>query len=92
MRSACRPEVAIVKQLSLVEGRAVGGPIARGLLGAYFAVALAGLLAACVALVAAAPDLAAGLVLAPRVVLATHLVALAYVRVEVPADAELAVR
>jgi len=67
-----------VKQLSLVEGRAVGGPIARGLLGAYFAVALAGLLAACVALVAAAPDLAAGSLLAPRVVLATHLVALGF--------------
>ena len=67
-----------MKQLPLVEGRAVGGPIALRLLTAYFAVALAGLLAACVALVAAAPDLAAGSLLAPRVVLATHLVALGF--------------
>ena len=67
-----------MKHLPLVEGRAVGGPIARGLLGAYFAVALAGLVAACVALVSAAPDLAAGSLLAPRVVLATHLVALGF--------------
>jgi hypothetical protein len=67
-----------VKQLPLVEGRAVGGPIARGLLASYFAVALGGLLAASVALVLAAPDLAAGGLLAPRVVLATHLVALGF--------------
>lgn len=67
-----------MKQLPLVEGRAVGGPIARGLLAAYFGVALAGLVAASTALVAAAPDLAAGALLAPRVVLATHLVALGF--------------
>lgn len=67
-----------MKQLPVLEGRAVGGPIRLGLLASYFAVALAGLVAASIGLVAAAPDLAAGGLLAPRVVLATHLVALGF--------------
>ena len=64
------------KQLPLTEGRAVGGPIALGLLASYVAVALAGWIAAAVALLAAAPELAARDPLASQPVLAVHLVAL----------------
>jgi hypothetical protein len=64
------------KQLPLTEGRAVGGPIALGLLASYVAVALAGWIAAAVALLAAAPELAARDPLATQPVLAAHLVAL----------------
>ncbi len=59
-------------------GRAVGGPIPLGLLATFFAVALLGLVAASVALVAAAPDLAARDPLALRPVLAVHLLALVF--------------
>lgn len=65
------------KSLPLADGgRAVGGPIALGLLASYVAVALAGWLAAAVALVVAAPDIAAAEPLARVPVLATHLFAL----------------
>jgi hypothetical protein len=59
-------------------GRAVGGPIALGLLASYVAVALAGWLAAAIVLLLAAPDLAARAAPAPRLLLATHLVALGF--------------
>jgi hypothetical protein len=65
-----------VRPLPLTERRAVGGPVSRSLLGAYFAVALAAWLAATVAAVAAADDLAAGRPLASAPVLAVHLLAL----------------
>jgi hypothetical protein len=65
-----------VHRLPLAERRAVGGPVSRGLLGAYFAVALAGWLAATAAAVVAADDLAAGQPLASAPVLAVHLLAL----------------
>ena len=54
----------------------MGGPIALGLLAGYVAVALAGWLAAAIALVAASPRLADRDPLAPLPLLATHLVAL----------------
>ena len=66
------------KALPLANARAIGGPIALPLLASYFAVALAGLLAAAIVLVGAAPSLTAGITLAPRPVLATHLVALGF--------------
>jgi hypothetical protein len=58
------------------DGRAVGGPIALGLLASYVAVALTGWFAATIALIVAAPDLAAREPLARAPVLATHLIAL----------------
>jgi len=64
------------KQLPLTEGRAVGAPIAFGLLASYVAVGLAGWIAAAVALLVAAPELAARDPLASQPVLAAHLVAL----------------
>ena len=64
------------KALPLRDRRAVGGPIGLGLLASYVAVALAGWLAAAVVAVLAAPDLAARLYPAPRVLLANHLFAL----------------
>jgi hypothetical protein len=71
-----RPET---KPLPLVGGgRAVGGPIAFGLLAAYFGVALTGLVAAAVVLLLAAPELAARDALALRPVLAVHLLALGF--------------
>lgn len=54
----------------------MGGPIALGLLACYFAVALAGWVAAAITLLVAAPRLADRDALAPLPVLATHLVAL----------------
>ena len=64
------------KAIPLGDGRAVGGPIALGLLASYVAVALAGWIAGAIALLVAAPDLAARNPLASRPVLAVHLVAL----------------
>ena len=64
--------------LPLTDARAVGGPVALRLLAAYFAVALAGLVAAAVALVVAAPDLAAGDPGAAAPLLAVHLLALGF--------------
>jgi hypothetical protein len=65
-----------LKSLPMVERRAVGGPVARRLLAAYFAVALAGWLAATAVAIAAAGDLAAGNPLAPAPLAAVHLLAL----------------
>jgi hypothetical protein len=65
-----------VRPLPLAEQRAVGGPVSRSLLGAYFGAALAGWLAATAAAVVAADDLAAGRPLAAAPVLAVHLLAL----------------
>jgi hypothetical protein len=65
-----------VKELTLQEKRAIGGAVALPLLGAWFAVALAGWIAAAAAVVAAAPDLAAARPWAEAPVLATHLLAL----------------
>jgi hypothetical protein len=65
-----------VKELPLQEKRAIGGAVALPLLGAWFAVALAGWIAAAAATVAAAPDLAAARPWAEAPVLATHLLAL----------------
>jgi hypothetical protein len=59
-------------------GRAVGGPIARGLLAGFFAVALLGFGVASVVLLLAAPDLAARDGLALRPVLAVHMLALGF--------------
>lgn len=64
------------KALPLADGRAVGGPLALGLLASYFAVALTGWAAAAAALLVAAPELAAGRPLASQPVLAAHLLAL----------------
>jgi hypothetical protein len=65
-----------LRPLPLTERRAVGGPVGRGLLAAYFGVALACWLAATIAAIVAAPDLAAGRPLASSPVLAVHLVTL----------------
>jgi hypothetical protein len=65
-----------LRSLPLTERRAVGGPVARGLLAAYFGVALVCWLAAAVAAVVAAPDLAAGRPLASAPVLTVHLITL----------------
>jgi hypothetical protein len=59
-------------------GRAVGGPIALGLLGLYFAAALAGLLAAAIAALLAAGSIAARQPLAPLPLLAVHFLALGF--------------
>lgn len=64
------------RALPLADGRAVGGPIALGVLASYVAVALAGWLAASVALLVAAPRLAAGETMVSEPVLATHLIGL----------------
>ena len=63
-------------RLPLLEKRAVGGPVPKGLLAVWFAVALVAWVAGGIALVLAAPDLAAGAALAPAPLLAVHLVAL----------------
>jgi hypothetical protein len=62
--------------LPLRQARAVGGPVDMRLLAALVGLGLAGWLAAAAALVAAAPDLAAGRPGATAPVLAAHLVAL----------------
>jgi hypothetical protein len=64
------------RPLPLSERRAVGGPVSRNLLAAYFGVALACWLAATITAIVAAPDLAAGRPLASAPVLAVHLLAL----------------
>jgi hypothetical protein len=64
------------KTLPLADGRAVGGPIALVLLASYVAVALGGWVAAALALLVAAPEVAARARLASQPLLAVHLVAL----------------
>ncbi len=67
------------KSLLLIGGgRAVGGPIALGLLATFFAVALFGFAAASIVLLVAAPDLAARDAVGLRPVLAVHLLALGF--------------
>jgi hypothetical protein len=67
------------KKLPLLGGgRAVGGPIALGLLGSYFAVALGGLSAAAVAVLLGAGDVAARRPFSPLPLLALHLFALGF--------------
>ena len=63
------------KTLPLAHGRAVGGPIALGVLAWYVALALTGWVAAAVALLVATPELAGGAPTASRPVLAAHLAA-----------------
>ena len=65
-----------LRPLPLMERRAVGGPVSRRLLAAYFCVALVCWLAATVVAIAAAGDLADGRPLATAPVLAVHLIAL----------------
>jgi hypothetical protein len=65
-----------LRPLPLRDRRAVGGPVSRSLLAAYFGIALACWLAATVVSIVAAGDLAAGQPLASAPVLAVHLVAL----------------
>ena len=66
------------RRLPLQDTRAVGGPIAQPLLSAYFGISVLGWLAAAVALVVAAPRLAAGDLGAAEPVLAVHLLALGF--------------
>jgi hypothetical protein len=82
-----QPLLAISARLPLTDKRAVGGPIARRLLAAYFGVALLGWLAAAAALVVAAPDLAAGDTGAQTPVLAAHLLALVFLPLAVSGGA-----
>jgi hypothetical protein len=70
------PQLITLRPLPLSERRAVGGPISRRLLAAYFLVALVCWLAATVAAIVAAGDLAHGHPLAAAPVLAVHLIAL----------------
>ena len=65
-----------LRPLPVMERRAVGGPVSRRLLAAYFGVALVCWLAATVVTIVAAGDLAEGRPLASAPVLAVHLVAL----------------
>lgn len=65
-----------LRPLPLSARRAVGGPVSRNLLAAYFVVALACWVAATAAAIVAARDLAAGRPLASAPVLAVHLLAL----------------
>jgi len=65
-----------LRPLPLAARRAVGGPVSRRLLAAYFLVALVCWLAASATAVVAAPNLVAGRPLASAPVLAVHLVAL----------------
>ena len=65
-----------LRRLPLTGRRAVGGPVSTRLLVSYFAVALGSWLAATVAVIFAAGDLAHGEPLASAPVLAVHLIAL----------------
>jgi hypothetical protein len=73
-----QPLQPLRRRLTLPDARAVGGPVALPLLAAYFGLSLLGWLAAAVALVVAAPRLAAGDVGAAEPVLAVHLLALGF--------------
>lgn len=73
-----QPLQPLPRRLGLQDSRAVGGPVALPLLAGYFGLALAGWLAASVALVVAAPRLAAGDPGASEPVLAVHLLAVGF--------------
>lgn len=75
------------RRLTVRDARAVGGPIALRLLAGYFALSLVGWLAAAAALIAAAPQLAAGDVGAPVPLLALHLLALGFLPLAVSGGA-----
>lgn len=68
----------MTSKLKLQDARAVGGPVALPLLASYFVLSLIGLVAATVALVVAAPQLASGDLGASAPVLAAHLLALGF--------------
>lgn len=70
------PGLIALRPLPFSDRRAVGGPVSRTLLAAYFTVALVSWLAASVAAVVAARDLATGNPLAAAPVLAVHLLTL----------------
>jgi len=82
-----QPLQPLRRQLTLQDARAVGGPVALPLLAAAFGVSLLGWLAATIALLVAAPHLAAGDVGAPAPVLAVHLVALGFLPLAVSGGA-----
>jgi hypothetical protein len=73
-----QPLQPLRRRLSVSDARAVGGPVALSLLAGYFGLALAGWLAAAVALIVAVPRLAAGDPGASEPVLAVHLLALGF--------------
>ena len=76
MSASENPHLLQVRPLPLMEKRAVGGPVSRRLLTAYFGAALACWLAAAATAIPAAADLARGDPLASAPVLATHLLTL----------------
>ena len=76
MREIGNSNLLTPRPLPLSERRAVGGPVSRNLLAAYFVVALTCWVAATTAAIFAARDLAAGRPLASAPVLAVHLLAL----------------
>lgn len=73
--------------MSRAGGARVGRPAPAGLVAGYFAAALACWVAATVVLALAAPELAAGAVAAPEVLLAVHLVALGFLPLAVTGGA-----
>jgi hypothetical protein len=75
------------RRLAVPDARAVGGPVRLRLLAAYFGLSLLGWLAAAVALVVAAPRLAAGDLGASEPVLAVHLLALGFLPLAVSGGA-----
>ena len=82
-----QPLQPLPRKLNLQDARAVGGPVALPLLASYFGVSLIGLLAAAVALVVAAPQLAAGGPGASEPVLSVHLLALGFLPLAVSGGA-----
>ncbi|HEY5694780.1 MAG TPA: hypothetical protein VIR14_09740 [Gaiellaceae bacterium] len=82
-----QPLQPLQRRLTMQDARAVGGPVARGLLAGYFGLSLLGWVAATAALVAAAPRLAAGDLGATEPVLAVHLLALGFLPLAVSGGA-----
>ena len=81
------PLQPLQQRLTLQDARAVGGPVALPLLAAYFGLSLLAWVAAAIALVVAAPRLAAGDVGAATPVLAVHLLALGFLPLAVSGGA-----
>jgi hypothetical protein len=82
-----QPLQPLRRRLTLQDARAVGGPVVLPLLGAYFGLSLLAWLAAAIALVVAAPRLAAGDVGAATPLLAVHLLALGFLPLAVSGGA-----